>query len=146
MKRLAVSLAILSAASCGGGGGGTGPTGPSPAVQTTESFSGTTTQSAVNACGGDSHNITAQEGDIAVRLVATSDPSGMLSLQVCPSGVDSGGNCTIPQQRIAVGQTLNGARKGTPLQNIKPLPFACVFTGAVNTTPMTYTLSVTYMK
>ena len=45
-----------------------------------------------------------------------------------------------------MGQTLTGARKGVAVQNIKPLPFACVFTSTLDTTPMTYTLSVTYMK
>ena len=145
MSRRALTLTLLLAAA-GCGSSNKPPTTPSTGVLTTESYSGTTVQTAVNSCGGDTHNITAFEGDIAVRLVATSDPNAALSIQVCPSGVDNGSNCTIAQQRINVGQTLTGARKGTSLQNIKPLPFACVFTSTFSPTPVTYTLSVTYMK
>ena len=145
MPRHAVTLTLLLAASACGGSNKT-PAAPSAGVLTTESYSGTTVQSGVNTCGGDSHNITALEGDISVRLVSTSDPNAALSIQVCPNGLDSGNNCTIAQQRINVGQTLTGARKGVSLQNIKPLPFACVFTSTFSPTPMTYTLSVTYMK
>jgi hypothetical protein len=140
-------LAMLAAgaAACGGGSsnGGT-PLGP--AVVTTETFSGTTRQTAINSCSGDSHMITAREGDISVRLVSTSDPNNALSIQVCSGGVDTSGNCAITQQRINVGQTLSGPRKGTDQQTVKPLPFACVFTSTLDATPMTYTLSVTYMK
>lgn len=146
MRKTSLLLLAILTAACGGGSNPTSPTTPTPAVQTTETFSGTTTQSAINACGGDSHNIVAQEGDISVRLVATNDPNNALSIQVCPGGVDSGSNCSITQQRINVGQTLTGTRKGVNQQNIKPLPFACVFTSTLGQTPVTYTLSVTYMK
>ena len=137
-------MLAAGAAACGGGSNGNTPLGP--AVLTTETFSGTTRQTAVNSCSGDSHLITAREGDIAVRLVSTSDPNSALSIQVCSGAVDNSTNCAITQQRINVGQTLSGPRKGTEQQTVKPLPFACVFTSTLDPTPMTYTLSVTYMK
>lgn len=145
MHRLLLAIIAAGAVACGGSSsnGGT-PLGP--AVLTTETFSGTTKQTAINSCSGDSHMITAREGDISVRLVATSDPNSALSIQVCGGGVDTSGNCAITQQRINVGQTLTGARKGGDQQTVKPLPFACVFTSTLDPTPMTYTLSVTYMK
>ena len=144
-------------AGCGGGGAGTQPTGtpPTPAptatppaatpVQFTESFSGTTTQSGPGACGGDSHNVVAAEGEMSVRLVATSDPAAALSVQVCAGGIDNR-DCTINQQKIAVGQTLGGARKGGAAQNLKLLPHSCVFGGPMATAPVTYTAALTYMK
>ena len=129
---------------CGGGGGGSAqPT--SPPVQVTENFSGTTTQSGPGSCGGDSHNVVAAAGEMAVRLVATSDPAGALSVQVCAGGIDNR-DCTINQQKIAVGQTLTGARKGDAGQNLKLLPHNCVFGGPVTAAPVTYTAALTYMK
>jgi hypothetical protein len=144
MKRMLLAMMAAGAAACGGGSNGGTPLGPG--VLTTDTFSGVTTQTAVNSCGGYSHNIVAREGDISVRLVATSDPNNTLSIQVCGGGTDTAGNCAIPQQRISVGQTLTGARKGVSQQNVKALPFACVFTSTFDPTPMTYTLSVTYLK
>lgn len=143
MSRLALVLLAFAVAACGS----RPPATPSPTpVRTTETFSGTTVQSGVNTCGGDSHNVTAQEGDISVRLVATSDPNNALSIQVCAGGVDTAGNCAITQQRISVGQTLTGPRRGIAQQNVKPLPFACVFSNTFSPTPVTYTIEVTYMK
>jgi hypothetical protein len=81
-----------------------------------------------------------------VRLVATSDPAGALSVQVCPGGMDSGNNCSIAQQRISVGQSLSGARRGVAQQNLKLLPHSCVFGGTPAGGPVTYSVSVTYLK
>jgi len=143
MRRLALTALTLAITACGGGGSpGTPSAQP---VRTTETFSGTTTQSGVNACGGDTHNVTAQDGEIAVRLAATSDPNNALSIQVCAGGIDAS-NCSIAQQRISVGQTLTGVRRGIAQQNVKPLPFACVFSNTFSPTPVTYTIEVTYMK
>jgi hypothetical protein len=66
-----------------------------------------------------------------------------LSVQVC-SGNDLSANCAITQQKIQVGQTLSGARKVGPSQTLKFLPYACVFGGASDTTPVTYTATITY--
>jgi hypothetical protein len=139
-------LALVSLSSsllaCGGGGS---PTRTNPPVPVTETFSGTTTQSGPGSCGGDSHNVTAAEGAISVRLVGTSDAAGALSVQVCADGIDNR-DCSINQQKIAVGQTLAGARKGGATQNLKLLPHSCVFGGAPAAGPVTYTVSLTYMK
>jgi len=114
-------------------------------VLTTETFSGTTIRNPNGVCSGDSHNFTAQEGDISVRLIATSDPVQTLSVQVCP-GVDVANTCTLPQQKINVGQTLTAPRKTGSAQNLKLLGYYCVYGGTVNPNPVTYTVSVTYMK
>jgi hypothetical protein len=147
-RRFLIATALL-AAGCGGSSSapsaGQPPQQPRP-VSTTETFSGTTVQSGPGACGGDSHNFTAQDGTITVNLVATSDPANALSVQVCPGGIDTGGNCTIAQQRISVGQTLSGVRRGVAQQNLKLLPFGCVFGGTPAGTPVTYTVGVTYLK
>ncbi len=147
MYRHLLAILAAGAAACGGSSPSPGGGNPlAPAVLTTETLSGTTRQTAINSCSGDSHIINAREGDISVRLVATSDPNNALSIQVCSGATDASTNCAVTQQRINVGQTLSGPRKGTEQQTIKPLPFACVFTSTLDPTPMTYTLSVTYMK
>ena len=138
-----LALSGLALAFGCGGEGGTRPT--APPVQVTESYSGTTTQSGPGSCGGDSHNVAAAAGEVAVRLVATSDPAGALSVQVCAGGIDNR-DCTINQQKIAVGQTLSGPRKGDASQNLKLLPHNCVFGGPVTATPVTYTVALTYLK
>ena len=143
MKRTAIIAGVLLVASCGGGP--SAPAQPQP-VQTTETFSGTTVQTGPGSCSGDSHNFTAQDGLISVRLVATTDPASALSVQVCPGGIDSGNNCSIGQQRISVGQTLSGARRGVAQQNLKLLPHSCVFGGTPAGAPVTYTVTATYLK
>lgn len=151
MTRIAVLSLALLAAACGSsasGGSATGtPTAPS-SVTTTVSLTGTTRQTTAggfNGCSGDTHNLTVQEGDVAITLVATSDPAAALSVQFCQGPTDTG-VCSIKQQRINVGQRLTGVRTGTSNQVVKMLPFACVFGGAFDTTPITYTVSVTYQQ
>jgi hypothetical protein len=155
LRNLAVAAALcgvaVMAVGCGGSGGtggsasgGGSPTGGTP-VQVSDTFTGTTTQSGPGSCGGDSHNVVAAAGEMSVRLVATSDPAGALSVQLCAGGIDNR-DCTINQQKIAVGQALSGARKGEAAQNLKLLPHNCVFGGPVMTTPITYTVTLTYMK
>jgi hypothetical protein len=144
MKRTAIIAWALLVASCGGGSP-SAPAQPQP-VETTETFSGTTVQTGPGSCSGDSHNFTAQDGLISVRLMATTDPASALSVQVCPGGIDSGTNCSIAQQRISVGQTLSGARRGVAQQNLKLLPHSCVFGGTPAGAPVTYTVTATYLK
>lgn len=139
-----VPLAALLAAGCGGSS--TSPTPPSGSTPTTVTLSGTTRQSAQGSCGGDSHDFTAADGDISVRLIETSDPAGALSLQVCAGGIDNR-DCTINQQKISVGQTLTGARKGIASQNLKLLPHNCVFGGPFDpAVGITYRVSLTHMR
>jgi len=139
-RSLTPSLLALACA-CGGS---SNPAVTTPPVTTTESFSGTTTQSGPGSCGGDSHNFTAREGAISTRLVQTTDPAQALSIQVCANGIDNR-NCSINQQKIEVGQTLNGSRIGDQTQNLKLLPNSCVSGGQI-TPSVTYTVTVTYQK
>lgn len=151
-RRLVSALAVFIAASACGSSGGSGavtgaPTAPS-SVTTTVSLSGTTRQTSAggfNGCSGDTHSLTVQEGDVAITLVSTSDPAAALSVQICQGPSDTG-VCSIKQQRINVGQRLSGVRTGTSNQVVKMLPFACVFGGAFDATPITYTVSVTYQQ
>jgi hypothetical protein len=145
MCRVFLAAVALSAlAACGGSSPNTPAQRPPEPV--TATFSGTTRQSAQGACGGDSHDFTAAEGDVSVRLVETSDPSGALSVQVCAGGVDNR-DCTINQQRITAGQSLTGARKGVATQNLKLLPHNCVFGGPFDpAVGITYRISVTHMR
>jgi hypothetical protein len=137
MTRLLTGLLIAVSAACGGGGGGaTAPT-PTPFTQT---FTGSTT----NRCTGDVHEFTAAEGAISVRLVETNDPNGALSVQVC-AGNDTG-NCSINQQKIALGQTINGTRTGLARQTLKLLAHSCTFGGQALDGPVTYRADVTYLK
>jgi hypothetical protein len=145
MRRLRHPIAVLPVAFlCACGGGSSAPATTSPPVTTTETFSGTTTQSGAGSCGGDSHNFSARDGAISARLVQTSDPAQALSIQICANGIDNR-NCSINQQKITVGQTLNGARIGDATQNLKMLPHSCVFGGTI-VPSVTYTVSVTYQK
>ena len=128
-------------AGCGGSS-----SSPSPAQTTpfTQTFVGTTRVSS-GTCTGDSHDFTAAAGDVAVKLVETSDPAGALSVQVCAGGIDNG-NCSIKQQKISVGQTITGARAGSSPQNLKFLGHNCVFGGPVVTDPISYRADVTYRR
>lgn len=140
-----VVLFGLLLTACGGSG-----TAPTPAPQASEPvtvpFSGTTRQTAAGSCGGDAHDFAAADGDVTVRLEETSDPARALSVQVCAGGIDNR-DCTINQQKIAVGQSLTGARKGIATQNLKLLPHNCVFGGQFDPgAGITYRVSVTHMR
>ena len=143
MKQASLICLMMAVCACGGDTP-VAPVNPMP-VQVTESYSGSTVQTGVNSCTGDSHNITAAEGEISARLVATSDPAGALSIQICAGGIDDG-NCSVRQQKIAVGQTVAGQRRGQSTQNLKLLPHNCVFGGLPLGMPVTYTVSLTYWK
>ena len=146
-RSAAAALALLVALSACGSGS-TSPTPiptPTPTVAVTRTFTGSTTHTSASGCGGDSHNFTAADGALIVTLVATSDPAAALSVQVCANGIDNR-NCSVNQQRIVVGEILNGARIGDALQNLKALPNNCVFGGPVDATPRTYTFTVTHQQ
>ena len=144
LKRLALAATLVIAGACGGGYSNNNQTPTTPPAPVTESFSGTTTQSGQGACGGDSHNVTTREGAISARLVQTSDPAQALSIQICANGIDNR-NCSINQQKIDVGQTLNGTRIGDAVQNVKLLPHSCVFGGDI-VPSVTYTVAITYQR
>jgi hypothetical protein len=142
--RLAV-CALLTTSACGGSSSSPSPT-PTPSGPVTVSFTGTTRQSAQGSCGGDSHDFTTASGDVSVQLLETSDPNGALSVQACAGGVDNR-DCTINQQKITVGQTLTGARKGIASHNLKLLPHNCVFGGAFDpAVGITYRVSLTHPR
>ena len=115
-------------------------------VTTTQTFTGMTRQLGVGSCTSDSHDFAAQEGQVSVLLQETSDPAGALAIQVCAGGVDNN-NCTINVQRIAVGTTVGGTKKGGASQNLKLLPHSCVFGGAFDpSVAIAYRVQVTYQK
>jgi len=140
--RTAADAALGALAACGGYGSSTTPT--PTATPTTQTFSGTTRQTPTG-CTGDSHDVTAAAGEMAVRLLATSDPNGALSVQVCAGGVDNG-NCSIRQQRIAVNERITGTRVGAASQNLKLLGHNCVFGGPAVSDPITYQVELTYQR
>lgn len=143
-------VAIVVSAVAIGCGGGTSPTATTPVATeptgpTTVEFTGSTRQTSPTGCSGDTHAITVASGAVTVTLTETSDPAAAMSLQVCANGIDSG-TCTISQQKIARGQTLSGERLGAASQQIKLLPYACVFSGTFSTTPVTYKITVGYTR
>jgi hypothetical protein len=140
--RLVAVSCVFAAAGCGKSSPPTTPT-PTPVTIT---VSGSTSQTGVNSCSGDTHTFNAAEGEITVRLTATSDPNLALSVQVCGGSSDVLTNCAIRQQRINVSQSLAGARLGGTAQTLKFLPFACVFSNTFDPTPVTYTAAVTYLQ
>ena len=152
MIRTGVVLGTLTtlalAAGCGGSSSGGNPPGsPAPTpTQATQTFSGTTIRTASGSCSGDVHEFTAVDGEITVRLTATSDSNNALSVQICGGPNDIGTNCAVRQQKIAVGQTLSGARQGPANQVLQFLGHNCVFGGPPVTDPITYTAVVTYMR
>jgi hypothetical protein len=138
----AVSLAATaySVQACGGSSTAPGPT----ATVVTESYAGQTRGTPSGGCAGDSHNLSIAEGPVAVTLVQSTG-SAEMRVQVCAGGIDNN-NCTINQTRIAVGQTLTGARKGAAAQNLKLLSSACVTGSAEALSPVDYTVNVTYPR
>ena len=143
MKRALLSLIVLTVVSCGSSGGGP-PT--APPVLTVEAYGGSVTPSTVaGGCNSGAHNFVAQDGTISVRLDATNAATQDMSIQICP-GNDTPSLCTVPQQRITVGQTLSAARNGGANQTLKLLRMDCVTSGTQVNAPITYATSLTYMK
>jgi hypothetical protein len=145
---LLVLATLTAAAGCGGSSSSSNPPGgPAPTpTAATETFSGTTVRTATGGCTGDVHGFTAAEGEISVRLTATSDSNNALSVQVCGGPNDAVTNCAVRQQKITVGQMLSGARQGPANQTLKFLGHNCVFGGPAVAEPITYTAVVTYLK
>jgi hypothetical protein len=145
MKRALLPLIVL-AVSCGGSSGG-GGNPIAPAVLTVEAYGGSVTASTVaGGCNSGSHNFVAQEGTISVRLDGTNAAAQDMSIQICP-GQDIPSLCTLPQQRIIVGQTLSAPRNGGANQTLKLLRMDCVGAGQTQvSTPITYATTLTYMK
>jgi hypothetical protein len=148
MRLAVLAILVLAAGACGSSSGSgaivTTPTAGG-SVTTTVTLSGTTRQTSINGCAGDSHDLVMSEGDVSVTLLETTDPAGALAVQICPSPTDNG-VCSIKQQRINVGQKLTGVRVGASNQLVKLLPFACVFSNTFDPTPITYKVSVTYQQ
>lgn len=135
---------IVAAVSVACGGGPSAPSATAtPPQRVVETFTGQT-RAIGNGCGGDSHSIVAADGAIALHLDETTSAAEMTA-QVCAGGVDVGG-CSIPQTRLAVGQTLEGTRRGQSSQTVKLLSAACVF-GTPGTAPVVdYRVTVTYWR
>ena len=143
MKRALLSLIVLAAVSCGSSGGGP-PT--SPPVLTVEAYGGSVTPSTVaGGCNSGFHNFVAQEGTISVRLDGTNAATQDMSIQICP-GSDTPSLCTVPQQRITVGQTLSAPRNGGANQTLKLLRMDCVAGNTQVNAAITYATTLTYMK
>lgn len=142
MKRALLPLLFLTV-SCGGGSGG-GGNPIAPAVLTVETHGGSIAVS-TSGCNSGSHNFVAREGSISVRLDASNAASQLVSVQICP-GSDIPSLCTVTQQRIAVGQTLSGARNGGTNQTLKFLRQDCVVGSTQAPGPITYAATLTYMK
>ena len=132
--------AVLVLVSCGGGDSVSGPQ-PSPTplgIDETVTFTGAANPS----CQGGGHEFVAQEGQVSVTLVQTTGGVGLYG-QACADGIDT--NCTIPQTRMEVGQTLSGARKGNARHSVKMLTLNCG-TAPPPPGPVDYTIRVTYRR
>ena len=106
---------------------------------------GTTRATGPTSCSGDSHDIQAQAGAIAVTLVQTTGNTSLV-VQVCAGGIDNN-DCSLNQTRIAVGQTLNATRKGGATQNVKLLPLNCSPQPQPPPPgPIDYTVTVSYQR
>lgn len=144
MKRALVSVIIVTAAACGGSGGGGTPT--APAVLTVEAYGGSVTASAAGGgCNSSSHNFTSRAGAMSIRLDATNAAAQDIGVQICTGGGNTK-TCSLPQQRIVVGQTLNATSDDRIAQTLTLLRRDCT-TGATQTSaPVTYAVTLTYLK
>lgn len=107
-------------------------------------FAGQTRAVGGLGCGGDSHAIVTADGAISVRLDEASGGADM-TVQVCAGANDTSG-CSIDQARIAVGQTLEGPRRGGASQTVKLLAASCVFGSPATAAPVDYRITVTYWR
>ena len=132
--------AVLLLVACGGGSSVSGPqASPTPlGIDETVTFTGAANPS----CQGGGHEFVAQEGQVSVTLVQTAGGVGLYG-QACADGIDT--NCTIPQARMAIGQTLSGTRKGNARHVVKMLTLNCG-TGERPAAPVDYTIRVTYRR
>ena len=135
MKRVAILLILFGLYGCGGDS-------PSGSTTQTRTFTGQTRATSPISCEGDSHDIVAEEGTITVTLTSSTGSTSLV-LQVCAGGLDNK-DCTVNQTVIAVGQSISGARKGGASQNVKLLPLNCGGGGPAPTTPIDYSITVTF--
>lgn len=151
VRRVLLGVGVVMLVTGSGCGGSTSSSGSPAAPVVTSSgpvttvFTGTTMQTGVNGCSGDSHKVTLAEGELSVTLEETSDRAGALSVQLCLDPIDTG-VCSIKQQKINVGQTLTGVRVGAAGQLLKFLPYNCVFGNTFDPTPVTYRARLTYQQ
>ena len=135
-----LAAAATLAASCGGGS----PTPPSPPATQTRTFMGIARALGPTSCSGDSHDFDATDGPIGVTLGQTTGNVSM-AVQVCAGGNDNN-DCSINLTPIDVGQTVNGARKGAGLQNLKLNTANCGGRGPTPAGPINYTVTVTFQR
>jgi hypothetical protein len=134
-------MAVVLGACGGGGGGGNSPT-QVPTLQT-QTFNGTATASSPTSCTGGSHVFQALDGPITVTLIQSTGSVAMAT-QVCAGGIDNN-DCSVNLQRIEVGQTVSGARKGQGSQTLVLQTANCGGGGPAPATPIAYSARVTYM-
>ena len=143
MKRIGLVLALISLGACGGGSGGGNPL--KPAVLTTETHSGSVAPSTGGGCNSSSHNFTARAGTMSVRLDATNAAAQDFAAQICTGG-GATKTCALSLQRITVGQTLSATSEEGVAQTLSLLRRDCVTAGTQAATPLTYTVTLTYLK
>jgi hypothetical protein len=133
--KLAILLIALFFYGCGGDSSSTSTT-------QTRTFTGQTVATSPTTCEGDSHDFVADDGTITATLTSSTGNTSLV-LQICAGGIDNN-NCTVNQTAIAVGQSISGTRKGAASQNLKLLPLNCGGGGPAPTTPIQYTVTVTF--
>jgi hypothetical protein len=141
MTAVAPVALALALAACGGGGGGNSPT-QTPTLQT-QTFTGTATANTPTSCTGASHVIQALDGPITVTLVESTGSVAMAT-QVCAGSIDNN-DCSVQLQRIEVGQTVSGSRKGAASQTVVLQPANCGGGGPAPSTPIAFSARVTFM-
>ena len=142
MKRIGLALALVSLGACGGGSGGGNPL--TPAVMTTESHSGSVAPS-TGGCNSGTHEFTARAGAMSVRLDATNSAAQDFMAQICTGG-GATGTCSLPLQRITVGQTLTATSGEGVAQRLSLLRRDCTSGNTQVQTPLTYTVTLVYLK
>ena len=141
MKRALLPLIVL-VVSCGGGSGGGNPI--TPAVPTTETHSGSVAPSTLG-CNASTHDFTARAGAMSVRLDATSAAEQDFNVQICTGGGNTG-TCSLPLQRITIGQTLSATSGEGVSQRLSLLRRDCTTGNAQAPAPLTYTVTLVYLK
>ena len=82
---------------------------------------------------------------MSVRLDATNSPAQDFAVQIC-TGSGTGKTCALPLQRITVGQTLSATSADRIAQTVSLLRRDCVTSGTQGNAPLTYAVTMTYLK
>lgn len=138
--RLPAVLVVVAVAS--GCSKDSSPVSPSPVV-TSETFTGTARANGPGSCSGDAHTFSAQPGTIAVTLVQTT-PAENMTVQIC--SVSSATDCSLTRRQINIGQTLETPRNGLTNQTVSVLPLTCGTDAPPSPSPISYTITVRYVK